>query len=486
MVRAFTAQRPASYAPVPPPVRRRRHDGELPPGPGRGVPGVTLARFLADTPGFLLDLHRRYGDAVSFDLNGQVFLGLFAPEMVDEVLVRSTRSFVKGVGFDRMRKVLGEGLLTNEEPIHLRHRRMMNAPFHRDRLDGYAATMARSTSTEFDRWRDGEVVPVGPRMMALTLDIVARTLFGTDAREHEARIAHSMEIAIDRIERTMLPGLDRLDRLPLPWFRAFPRAADELAEVAEQLIAQRRVGADTATPADGPDVRGGGDDLLGLLLALRDDDGSGLSDDEVRDEVLTLILSGHETTANVLTWAAAYLAAAPRAREALEAEADGQAWLDEDRTPTRDEIMATPVAGHVLAETMRLAPPVWVAPRRALEDVEVAGVEVPAGAHVLVSQYVTHRDPRWYSDPEAFDPWRWERRPERDLPKGAYVPFGGGNRRCLGEQFALVESRIILLAIARRLRLEPVDRRRAIPAAQPRATYRPRGIVPMRVHARPS
>ena len=476
-MRAFTAPRPAAYAPVPPPVRRRGFDGPLPPGPGPGVPGVTIARFLADTPGFLLELHRRHGDAVAFELNRQLFLGLFAPEMVDGVLVRHTRSFVKGVGFERMRKVLGEGLLTNEEPIHLRHRRMLQAPFHRDRLDGYATTMAEATFAELDRWRPGDRVASGPRMMALTLDIVARTLFGTDASAHSDRIASSMEVAIDRIERTMLPGLDRLDRLPLPWFRAFPRAADDLAEVAEELIAGRR-----AAPDAGVDPHA--EDLLGLLLALRDEDGSQLTDDEVRDEVLTLILSGHETTANVLTWALSQLAAHPEARVALEAEADDQAWLAEGRTPSVEEVMDTEVAGRVLAETMRLAPPVWVAPRRALEDVVVAGVAIPAGAHVLVSQYVTHRDPRCFPDPERFDPDRWLRTPERELPRGAYVPFGGGNRRCLGEHFALLESRIILLAIAHRFRLEPVDRRQPIPAAQPRATYRPRGPVPMRVQAR--
>lgn len=227
----------------------------------------------------------------------------------------------------------------------------------------------------------------------------------------------------------MLPGLDRLDRVPLPWFRAFPRAADDLAEVAEQLIAARRTagqGPHAAALHAGATEAGRSDhdrdDLLGLLLALRDEDGGRLGDDEVRDEVLTLILSGHETTANVPTWAQAYLAAAPQARLALEAEADQQAWLTEDRAPTVEELMSAEVAGLVLAEALRLAPPVWVAPRRAIEDVEVAGVHVPAGAHVLVSQYVTHRDPRWFPAPERFDPWRWRERPERDLPRGAYTP----------------------------------------------------------------
>lgn len=472
MPRAFTAPRPASYAPLPPPVRAREVATPLPPGPRRAVPVVDLARFLADTPGELLRLHRRYGDAVAFELRGQLFLGLFAPEHVDEVLVRRTRSFVKGVGFARMRKVLGEGLLTNEEPIHLRHRRMLQAPFHRSRLDGYAATMAASTAAELATWREGATVALGPRMMALTLDIVARTLFGTDASAHTQRIAHHMEVAIDRIERTMLPGFEHLDRIPLPWFRAFATAADELAAVAEELIAQRRT-ADTHDQDT--------DDLLGLLLALRDDDGTGLTDDEVRDEVLTLILSGHETTANVLTWAPCYLAGAPEVRAALEAEADGCSWLDEGRAPTVDEVMATEVAGHVLRETMRLAPPVWVAPRIALEDLDLDGVQVPRGAHVLVSQYVTHRDPRWFPDPDRFDPWRWERTPEAALPRGAYVPFGGGNRRCLGEHFAWLEARIILLALARACRLEPLDPRRPLPSAQPRATFRPRGPVERRV-----
>ncbi|MFP4233951.1 MAG: cytochrome P450 [Nitriliruptoraceae bacterium] len=475
MPRAFTAPRPASYAPIPPPVRASDVPFPLPPGPRRSVPVVDLARFLADTPGYLLGLQRRYGDAVAFELRGQLFLGLFAPQHVDEVLVRRTRSFVKGVGFARMRKVLGEGLLTNEEPIHLRHRRLLQAPFHRSRLEGYAATMAASTAEELATWRDGHTVALGPRMMALTLDIVARTLFGTDARASTDRIAHHMGVAIDRIERTMLPGLDRLDHLPLPWFRAFRRAADELAEVAETLIAQRR-----ATDPEGERT----DDLLGLLLALRDDDGTALTDDEVRDEVLTLILSGHETTANVLTWAPCYLATAPEVRAALEAEADACAWLTEGRAPRVDEVLAAEVAGHVLRETMRLAPPVWVAPRIALEDLDLDGIRVPRGAHVLVSQYVTHRDPRWYPDPERFDPWRWERTPEQALPRGAYVPFGGGNRRCLGEHFAWLEARIILLSLTRACRLEPRDARRALPAPQPRATFRPRGAVERRVHRR--
>ena len=482
LLRPFDAQRPDSYAPIPPPVRSRRAAGRpLPPGPTTLVPGATTLRFLVDTPGMLLRLRERHGDAVSFFLGGQLFLGLFAPEMVNDVTVTKQHAFVKGVGFARMRKVLGEGLLTNEEPIHLRHRRMMQAPFHHARLDGYAALMSRLTRERVDGWADGSSIALAPQMMSLTLEIVARALFGTDAHEHAEDIAEAMDVAIDRIERTMLPGLDRLDRLPLPYFRAFAHAADRLADIAERLIAERRA---SGAPASDVATAREREDLLGLLLALTDDEGATLTDAEVRDEALTLILSGHETTANTLTWAFSYLATRPDVRAALEAEADAADWLDGDRTPTIDDLLSTPVAGSVLAETLRLAPPVWVAPRRALTDVEVGGVDVPAGAHVLVSQYVTHRDPERFPDPHAFRPERWDDGFERTLPRGAYFPFGAGTRKCLGDQFALAEGRILLLEVARRVRLEPADPARPMPRPEPRATYRARGPVPMRVVAR--
>jgi cytochrome P450 len=485
MPRPFVAPRPDSYAPVPEPVRDRAAVASLPGPRPRGPLAETALtlRFVRDTPQFLMDLRRQHGDVAAFRLRGEVFVALFAPEMVNEVLVAQQHAFIKGVGFARMRKVLGEGLLTNEEPIHLRHRRMMQAPFHPSRLDGYAALMAELTAAEVGTWRVGDRLLLGPAMMRLTLEIVARSLFGTGAAADAERIAHSMGIAIDRIERTMLPGLDRLDRSGLPWFRAFGRAADDLAVIAERLVAERRERSATDGPVDVATARRD-EDLLGLLLALRDEDGSAFSDDEVRDEALTLILSGHETTANALTWAFSYLAAEPATRAALEAEADAQDWLSEGRTPTVEELMAAPYAGAVLDEALRLAPPVWVAPRRALRDVDIVGVHVPEGAHVIVSQYVTHRDPEHFPDPERFDPSRWLAGLERRLPRGAYVPFGAGTRRCLGDRFAMLEGRLILLTVARQLRLDPVDARRPVPRAQPRATYRPRGDVPMRIVAR--
>lgn len=468
----FVAPRPDEYAAIPAPVSPSSAPRGLPPGPRSRVPGRLLWQFQRDTPAFLMSLRENYGPASSFFLNRQLFLALFSPALVHHVTVAQQSSFIKGVGFERMRKVLGEGLLTNEEPIHLRHRRMMQPPFHKSRLDGYAEQMSAITRRAVEGWRPGSTIEMAPEMMRLTLLIVARTLFGTDADRYTGRIAESMDVAIDRIERTMLPGLDRLDSLPLPYWRNFHRAADELALIAQELVAERRLR-----------DRADSNDLLGLLLELRDEDGSSFSDAEVRDEALTLILSGHETTANALTWGFSYLAQRPDVHKALQEEAANQPWIDGSSPATVTDVVSCEVAGRVVAETLRLAPPVWVAPRRALVDVEAEGIHIPAGAHVLVSQYVTHRDKHYFPEPETWEPDRWISLHGSALPRGAYFPFGAGTRKCLGDQFALLEARIILLHVAARMRLLPADPTRTLPKAEPRATYRAHGRVPMVVAA---
>lgn len=430
----------------------------LPPGPPSFASDVLTVTFAADTPKFLMRMRARHGDVCSFFLARRLFIGVFSAQGAYEVTVSKQHHFVKGVGFARMRKVLGEGLLTNEEPIHLQHRRMMQPPFHHGNLDGYVALMHRIIDNYLDQW-DGEIA-LADEMMALTLEIVSQCLFGMDSRKYTTRIAHAMEIAIDRIERTMLPGLDRFDASPLPYFAAFRHASEELVEIAEEIMAERM-----SSDADRTD------DLLGILLSMRDR----ISMEHIRDEVLTLILSGHETTANVLTWAFAYLAKSPDWQDRLRAEASG---VDLSTPMTYADLeAASPVATAILSEALRLAPPVWVAPRIAVDDVVIDGVPIPKGAHVLVSQYVTQRDPRVFTNPDAFDPERWmDPEFERSLPKGAYFPFGAGTRKCLGEYFALAESRLILLFVGQRFMLDTT-----FPKASPRATYRPKGQVQTRV-----
>jgi cytochrome P450 len=385
---------------------------------------------------------------------------------VHEVTVAQQHKFVKGVGFARMRKVLGEGLLTNEEPIHLAHRRMMQPPFHHGNLDAYVAIMHNLITEHTEKWREKPSVDIAPEMMELTLEIVSRCLFGLDSHEYTKIIAESMEVAIDRIERTMLPGLERFDKSGLKYFKEFEVASDKLVDTAEAIINKRLQSGENKD-----------DDLLGIMLQMRDH----ISIEHIRDEVLTLILSGHETTANVMSWAFSYLSKNPEMRKELEAEADRAAWITENRIPTYQELEeSSPITSAIFEETMRLAPPVWIAPRIATEDCVVDGIDIPKGAHVLVSQYVTHRNANYFKDPLAWKPSRWlNTNLEKSLPRGAYFPFGAGTRKCLGEYFAIAEARLILMMVAKNFRLDG-----DFPKAQPRATYRPKGRVRARVTTR--
>jgi len=465
--RPFQAPRPNQYPPIPDPIHRKDWYGNsFLPGPNPIFSDLMTATFLIATPKFLLKLQRRYGNTCSFFLSRRLFIGLFSPSAVHEVTVAQQHNFVKGVGFARMRKVLGEGLLTNEEPIHLAHRRMMQPPFHHGNLDSYVAIMHNLINEHTDNWRGKSSIDLAPEMMALTLEIVSQCLFGLDSHKYTKDIAESMEVAIDRIERTMLPGLERFDKSAFRYFKKFEIASDNLVNIAEAIINKRLASNEKKD-----------DDLLGILLQMRDQ----ISIDHIRDEVLTLILSGHETTANVMSWAFSYLSKNAVVRKTLEDEADKAAWIKENRSPTYQELEdSSPVASAILQESMRLAPPVWVAPRIAIVDCIIDGIKIPKGAHVLLSQYVTHRNPRYFPNPEQWKPDRWASATfEKSLPNGAYFPFGGGGRKCLGEYFALAEARLILLMVAKNFRLTG-----AFPKAQPRATYRPKGAVKNKVELR--
>ncbi|MEY4313544.1 MAG: hypothetical protein RIS93_124 [Actinomycetota bacterium] len=463
----YGAPRPVEYAPIPDPIFRKSwHKDSKLPGPNPLLADFLTATFMFNTPKFLLKMQQKYGSTCSFFLSRRLFIGLFSPAAVHEVTVAQQHSFVKGVGFARMRKVLGEGLLTNEEPIHLAHRRMMQPPFHHGNLDTYVEIMYNLIEEHTNNWRGKSSIELAPEMMALTLEIVSRCLFGLDSHQYTKAIAHSMEVAIDRIERTMLPGLERFDKSGIKYFKEFEIASDRLVDIAEAII-NKRIASDEKKD----------DDLLGILLQMRDQ----ISVDHIRDEVLTLILSGHETTANVMSWAFSYLSKNPKVRNELEDEADRADWINESRAPTYLELEeSSPVASAILQETMRLAPPVWVAPRIATTDCEIDGVKIPKGAHVLLSQYVTHRNPIYFPNPQQWNPDRWfDPDFEKSLPRGAYFPFGGGSRKCLGEYFAIAEARLILLMVAKNFRLTG-----SFPKAQPRATYRPKGAVKNKVELR--
>jgi cytochrome P450 len=443
----------------------------LPPGP-RGAPLVgSLLQIRRDPLRFFVETARAYGDVVRYRLaHRQGFL--FAhPDQIKEVLVIHQHSFMKGRGLQWAKHFLGEGLLTSEGEFHRRQRRLSQPAFHRERLPAYAAVMSEYAVRSRERWREGAVLELHREMMALTMAVVGKTLFDAQVEGEADEIGASLAAIIALFPRFNLPGAGLIQRLPLPSNIRFRRARARLDATIYRVIAERR--------------KAGGDrgDLLSMLLAARDEEGDGgsMTDRQLRDEVMTLFLAGHETTANALTWSFYLLSQNPAAEARLGEELDAVLG---GRPPSAEDIARLRYTEQVFAESMRLYPPAWGIGRRALRDQEIGGTLVPAGAFVVVSPYVTQRDPRFFPDPEAFDPGRWTPDARAARPKFSYFPFGGGARQCLGEPFAWMEGVLLLAALAQRWRLRLVPGHRV--EAQALITLRPRYGMRMRVEPRRS
>jgi cytochrome P450 len=397
----------------------------------------------------------------------RVFL-IKEPRDIEGVLVTHDRRFMKGRALQRAKQLLGEGLLTSEGELHRRQRRLCQPAFHREGVARYARVMVEEAERVRDGWRDGETRDIAADMATLALAIVGRTLFGADVTGRTADVQEALTASVDMFNLITSPLAPLLERLPTPRMRRFHRAQRTLDEIIFTIIAARR--------ASGEDR---GDLLSMLLLAQDEDDASRMSDRQVRDEALTLFLAGHETTANALAWTWYLLSRAPDVEARLHAEID--AVLGE-RPPAMKDVPRLTYTRMVLAESMRLFPPAWIVGRRALVDHEASGVTIPAGSIVIVSQYITHRDPRFYPDPERFDPERWTAEASRLRPKFAYFPFGGGSRICIGEAFAWTEATLVLAVLARRWRLRLAPDARVAPL--PLITLRPRHGMPMRLSRR--
>jgi len=417
----------------------------LPPGPPARFFGLTAyPAFSGDRIAALAKLARDYGDVVLFRLGPQRMALLNHPDYVEDVLVTRARLFKKGRALERAKRLLGEGLLTAEGEAHLRQRRLVQPSFHRQRIEGYAQAMVAHASRTAERWRDGGQIDVAAEMTQLTLTIVGDTLFGTDVESDARSVRESLSAVFEIFPITMSPIAPLLERLPLPVVRRYNRAQAALDGVIYRIIDERR-----RNPSD----RG---DLLSMLLLARDEEGGGarMTDKQVRDEAMTLFLAGHETTANALTWGWYLLAQHPEVERRLHDEIDS---VIGDRLPRADDAAALPYTRRVLAEVMRCYPPAWGIGRRAIEDVEIGGYTIPRNTVVLLSQYLLHHDPRFFPDPERFDPDRWLPERQRARPRFAYFPFGGGNRVCIGESFAWTEGILVLATLARHWRLQRVE-----------------------------
>ena len=395
------------------------------------------------------------------------------PDLIKEVLVTQSKRFAKGRALERTRPILGTGLLTSEGEFHRRQRRRMQPAFHHGRIAEFAATMIAHADRLSGGWRDGETRDLAGEMMRLTLGIVGQTLLGAEVDAEAKRVRDALHTIMHSFPLMMLPFSGFLQRLPLPAMRRMRAARGELDGIIYALIDARR--------ADENDHG----DLLSMLLAAQDPEGeepeAGMSDVEVRDEVMTIFLAGHETTANALAWTWHLLAQHPEVEARLHAEV--RRVLPEGRVPTAADVESLVFTGQVVSEVLRLYPPAWLVSRRALESCELGGYTVPARSIVVMSQWVTHRDARWFPEPERFDPGRWTPEFKATLPRHAFFPFGGGPRRCIGEGFAGIELVLLVARMAQRWRFVSVGGVEPVEPVEPEAliTLRPRGGLPMRL-----
>lgn len=432
-----------------------------PPGPKGTWLAGNLGEYKRGRLGYLLQCARTYGDVVSLRFGHRRIYLVSHPDLIDTILVGENQNYIKHFALRMTPLVLGKGLLTSEGDFWLRQRRLIQPAFSRQRIASYAPLMVEETEQILAEWQPGQQRDIFTEMMRLTLNIAAGTLFGADVRDEARTVGQAMET----LQQLFLVRFNRL--IPIPIYIPTPgnlrlrRAVRQLNEILYGIIRERR--------QSGED-RG---DLLSLLLHARDeDDGSLMTDRQLRDEAMTLFLAGHETTALVLSWTWFLLAQHPDVEARLVEEARSVLG---DRRATPDDCPRLRYAENVILEAMRLYPPAYLIGRENLHDCEVGGFFAPRGTTMLMSQWVVQRDPRFFDEPERFRPERWADGLAQRLPKYAYFPFGGGPRLCIGMGFGMMEAVLLLVTIIRRWRCTLLPGHPVV--AVPTFTLRPRNGI---------
>lgn len=414
-------------------------------------------------------MHRDYGDLVHFRLGPGHFHLVNHPDLNREVLVVQAKKVRKGLGLQRAKLLLGEGLLTSEDEAHLRQRRMMQPAFHHRKIATYADQMVRHTQALSQSWRNGETYDLSHEMMTVTLAIVAEALFGSDVSGESDEIGEALTTVIGAFNALTNPFAQLLLKFPLPYTRRIEAAIRRLNETIYRVIRERR---EKGTEEG---------DLLGMLLAVQDEEGDGsrFSDAQVRDEAMTLFLAGHETTANALTWTFHLLSQHPEVEARFHAEL---AEVLQGRPPTFEDVPRLKYTEMLFAEAMRLRPPVWAFGRQALQDFELGGYLIKQDSLLILSPWVMHHDPRWWPEPDRFDPLRFSPEQKAGRNKFTYFPFSHGPRNCIGEPFAWMEGALILATLGQAWRLERVPEHPVV--LDPLFTLRPKHGLKMVARAR--
>ena len=447
-------------------------NGALPPGP-KGLPVLGSALSLRrDVLGMLTRVAREYGDIAHIPLLLQSRILVSSPAWIEDLIVRQPQKFDKGPGLkDASRRLLGQGLLTSEGELWRRQRRLAQPAFHRQRIGEYAQVMVEQAAAQTRDWRDGETRDIAEEMMALTLIIAVKTLFGIEFTEEAKRVGP----AVTLLMRYQLGRLRSPLKIPMHWptpsnLRA-ERAYQFLDSLVYGIIEERRRRRDAGEPE--------GRDVLSLLMNAMDEDGSRMTAKQLRDEVMTLFIAGHETTAVTLGWLWHLLAHHPQVEARLCEEL--QSVLG-GRAPTPEDLPRMPYLDAVVHEVLRLYPAAYVLQRTSVEPFDLAGYHFPVNTTVIMSQWIVHRDPRLFDAPEEFRPERWLDGLESRLHPYAYFPFGGGPRRCIGQIFALMEAALVAATLAQKFRFTEPEGTSVVP--EPLVTLRAKGGLPMKVKVR--
>ncbi len=437
-----------------------------PPGPPSRSPLGNFPFGSQDPLPRLAAWARRYGDIFHYRAFYFHVYFLNHPDLIEQVLIHQSRNFTKGRGLRANRRLFGNGLLTSEGDFWRRQRRLSQPAFHRERIASYAKIMVAFTERMLEGWQSGQTREIHEDMMRLTLEIVAKALFDTDVGRDAEAIGRALNAVMQQNTRGQML-LPFFNVLPTPGNWRYRRAVRDLERIVYGIIRERRAS------------RRDAGDLLSMLLSARDEDGRGMTDRQIRDEAITLLLAGHETTALALSWTWYLLARHPEVEAKLVAELR---QVLAGRSPSVEDLPRLPYTAMVVKESMRLYPPAYVMARTAERDTEIGGYVIPRGASVVISQWVLHRDPRFFPEPERFNPDRWTPEFENQLPGFAYFPFGGGPRVCIGAGFAQMEAALLLATIAQRFELCGVPGHE--PGLQPAITLRPRHGMRMNVTRR--
>lgn len=435
--------------------------------PGPTPPPLTgfLPALRRDPLGFVTRMAREYGDIVRVPLRRTPFIFVNHPDYIEHVLVVQQRRFVKGgLSLNAGRRLLGRGLLTSEGDLWRRQHGLILPGFHRQTVGRYAPTMVDQTLRHAAGWRDGQTLDVVNEMKRLAIAIDMKTLLGADPGMETHTVADALTVLARHVVAQTRAVVPVPERWPTPGNRRAARAYRQLDDVVYGLIRERRTGGED---------RG---DLLSMMVHVHDEDGSRMSLQQLRDETMTLLLTGHETTALTLVWTWYLLATHPAAESRLHEEI--RQVLD-GAPPTLDLVRQMPYLDAVLAESLRLYPPGWSIGRTSVEAFELGGYQFPARTTVSMFQWVMHRDPRYFEAPDEFQPQRWLDGLAERIPTYAYFPFGGGPRRCIGQSFALTEAALVLATIAQRYRLELLDDPPVVP--EPVITLQPKYGMRMKV-----